>query len=85
MRESVAMRTCREAVLDAFMRLERRQGRRAFRVGEIVAETLAGDPQFKGSPVRTHGTSRMCADAPDHHAVTYDDLDRVGPGLYARR
>jgi hypothetical protein len=79
------MRACRDAVLDAFKPLERRHDRRAFRLDEIVAETLAGDPQFRESTVRTHVASRMCADAPDHHAVTYEDLDRVAPGIYARR
>jgi len=67
-----------DAVLDAFERLERRHARRAFRVDEIVAHTLAGDSQFKESTVRTHVISRMCAIAPDHHAVTYDDLDSRG-------
>ena len=26
----------------------------------------------------------MCANAPIHHAVHYNDLERVGPGLYRR-
>ena len=27
----------------------------------------------------------MCTNAPDHHAVVYDDLERVGPGMYRLR
>jgi hypothetical protein len=78
-------RTCRDAVLDAFTRLERRCGSRDFPLAEIVTETLARDPQFAESTVRTHVTSRMCASAPDHHPTTYPDLERLGRGRYRRR
>ena len=79
------MRTCRDAVLDAFERLETRSGRRAFPLVEIVTETLRHDPQFRESTVRTHIVSRMCADAPDHHATVHNDLERVARGIYSRR
>jgi len=79
------VRTCRDAVLDAFRRLEHRHGRRDFRVDEIVNETLADDQQYKEPTVRTHITSRMCMDAPDHHATVYADLTRIRRGVYRRR
>lgn len=78
------MRTCRDAVLDAFTRLERRHGRRNFRIDEIVRETLSRDPQYKATTIRTHVTSRMCSDAPDHHATVFADLARVDRGTYRR-
>lgn len=78
-------RTCREAVLDAFGRLERRHGRRDFQLADVVAETRVGDPQFAESTIRTHVTSRMCAEAPDHHGTTYADLSRLSRGRYQRR
>ncbi len=78
------MRTCRDAVLDALSRLERRHGRSDFQLHEIVAETLAYDPRYKESTVRTHVTSRMCIEAPDHHASIYGDLTRVDRGIYRR-
>jgi hypothetical protein len=71
-------RTCRDAIIDAFVRLERRHGRRDFQLAEIVTETLAENPKLMESTVRTHVTSRMCVDAPDHHGTTYSDLTRVG-------
>jgi hypothetical protein len=55
-------------VLDAVGRLERRHGRQNLELHEIVTETLAQDPQFKESTVRT-----------------FDDLERVGRGVYRRR
>lgn len=78
-------RTCRDAVLDAFTRLERRHGRNTFDLTEVVTETLTIDPGFAESTVRTHVTSRMCADAPDHHGTVYADLERVDRGRYRRR
>lgn len=72
-------------MLDAFERLERRHGRTDFELAEVITETLSADPQFKESTVRTHVTSRMCADAPDNHGTVYDDLARVDRGLYRRR
>lgn len=78
-------RTCREAVLDAFDRLERRHGRNTFDLADIVTETLAADPSFAESTIRTHVTSRMCADAPAHHGTVFADLERVDRGRYRRR
>ena len=76
--------TCREAVLESMRALVRRSGRQVFKVEEIVQEVLAHHA-FKENTVRTHITSRMCADAPDHHGTVYADLDRVGHGLYRLR
>jgi len=77
--------TCRDAVLDAIVRLERRRGGNTFALSDIVTETMALDPPFAESTVRTHVTSRMCANAPDHHGTVYADLERVGRGRYRRR
>lgn len=81
----VGVRTCRDAVLDAFTRLERRHGRTTFQLEEVVAETLAHDRQYKESTVRTHVTSRMCVNAPENHASVYGDLIRVDRGMYRRQ
>jgi len=77
-------RTCRDAVLDALERLESRHGRRTFLLKDLVDEVLSAGEPFLESTVRTHITSRMCANSPDHHAVTYEDLERVGRGQYRR-
>lgn len=78
-------RTCRDAVLDSFARLERRHGREDFALGEVVSDTLADDGAFTEATIRTHITSRMCADAPDHHGTVYADLERGARGRYRRR
>lgn len=79
------MTTGRDAVLDAFGRLERRHGRQDFRLAEVVAEVLAVSDSYKESTIRTYITSRMCGNAPDHHGSTVDDLERVDRGRYRRR
>lgn len=79
------MTTCREEVLGAFERLERRHGRTDFELADVVSEVLAVSTSYAESTIRTHITSRMCRDAPDHHARTFEDLERVDRGLYRRR
>lgn len=52
---------------------------------EQVAAMRAQGCRYAESTVRTHVTSRMCADTPNHHARTYDDLIRVDRGRYCLR
>lgn len=77
--------TCREAVLDAFRRLEARDDRTEFDLAEIVAEVMSETTRYTESTIRTHVTSRPCANAPDNHAVVHDDLERVRRGVYRLR
>jgi hypothetical protein len=77
--------TCREEVLDAMASLMRRHGRTEFKLDEIVQEVLGGTDAFKESTIRTHVTSRMCANAPDHHGTVYADLERTSRGYYRLR
>lgn len=74
--------TCRDEILMAFAALERRTGREAFSPAEILSEMRRTGTAYADSTIRTHVVSRMCANAPDHHAVTYGDLERVDAGLY---
>lgn len=77
--------TCREAVLAAFERLERRNDRESFNLFEVVQEVMAQNGAFAESTIRTHVTSVMCAQAPKNHGTVYSDLDRVARGRYRRR
>ena len=78
------MRTCRQEILDAMVRLERCHDRTAFSPSEIVAEVALKGIGHAESTVRTHIVSAMCTNAPPNHAVRYDDLERIAPGLYRR-
>lgn len=76
--------TCRDEVVAAFERLERRNGRREFDLVDVVQEVL-GSTDYRESTIRTHVTSRMCAEAPANHGTVYADLERVSRGRYRRR
>ena len=51
-------------------------------MGEIVDHMARQGTRYRESTIRTHVTSRLCVDAPDHHAVRYPDLVRVERGRY---
>lgn len=77
--------TCRAEVLAAFERLERRHGRREFDLVDVVQEVLARTSAYEESTIRTHITSRMCAEAPAHHGTVYADLERAARGRHRWR
>jgi len=53
-----------------------------FTVEAIVAELRRSGCTHSESTIRTHVTSRMCANAPDHHPVVYLDFWRIAHGVY---
>jgi hypothetical protein len=77
--------TAREQILGAIGAVTLRAGRETFSPDEIVRELHRLGSPYSDSTIRTHITSRMCANAPGHHGVTYDDLERVGRGEYRLR
>jgi hypothetical protein len=74
--------SAREEILAAARKLAGRSPDRSFTLMEIIAETRRSSSRYAESTIRTHVTSRMCADSPDHHGTTYDDLERLGRGRY---
>jgi len=74
--------SCRDEVLLAAQNLSRRSGNGEFTLAEIIKLMERQGTNYSESTIRTHVVSRMCANAPDHHAVTYSDLERVGHGIY---
>ena len=54
----------------------------SFSVEDVIKELRRRGSRYAESTIRTHVTSRMCANAPDHHAVTYADLLRTAAGRY---
>lgn len=72
--------TARQAVLLAFQDLQSTTGREAFKPQEIVDWARQQFPEFSERTIRTHVVSRMSGGG--HHTVTYEDLERIGRGLY---
>jgi hypothetical protein len=77
--------TCRVDGMAAMKSLERRHGPRAFKRDEIVQEVQALGTTYRESTIRTHVTSKMCGNAPDHHSGVYNDLERVSHGHHRMR
>jgi len=77
--------TARDEILAALPAVRARTGRETFSPDNVIAELARRGSPYKESTIRTHIVSRMCSDAPDHHAKTFDDLERVGHGLYRCR
>lgn len=77
--------TCRDEIIMTFRELARRSGRDTVSTAEILDEMKRRGSRYRESTIRTHVVSRLCGDAPDHHAVVYDDLERAGHGLYRLR
>lgn len=74
--------TARTEILDALPALRARLGRATFTPAEVVDELQRRGTTLAPRTIRTHVTSRMCSNAPDNHAVVFEDLIRVARGLY---
>ena len=77
--------TAREEILAALPAICARSDEGPFTPQDVIDELRRRGSSYAPSTIRTHIVSRMCSDAPDHHAVTYDDLERVVEGRYRRR
>lgn len=77
--------TARQEILEAIPAVRARLGRDTFSPQEVIDELHRRGSCYSDSTIRTHIVSRMCADAPDNHAVVYADLARVAPGAYRLR
>lgn len=71
--------TARDEILAGVRRLPNE----TFTITDVLRE-MEGT-SYSERTIRTHITSRMCADAPDHHGTTYDDLERLGHDRYRLR
>jgi hypothetical protein len=77
--------SARQEILTAARKLAGRSPDASFTLMEILTELRRADTRYAESTIRTHVTSRMCADSPDHHATTFDDFERLGRGRYRLR
>jgi len=61
-----------------------RKGINEFSIPEVLGEMQRQGTlnRYSVSTIRTHVTSRCCANAPDNHAVTYQYFRRIRHGVY---
>lgn len=76
--------TAREQILAAIEHISLGPGD-TFTVSDVLRELKTRGTDLKESTIQTHIRSRMCDNSPDNHGTTYDDLERVGRGLYRLR
>lgn len=74
--------TCRDEILVCANKVMQQSGQNYFTIPEIVRCMEQLGSRYAESTIRTHIVSRMCANAPDNHAVTYRDLERTDRGEY---
>ena len=74
--------TARDDILAALPAVRQRTGSDTFTAQDVVDQLNRAGTSYAESTIRTHVTSRMCANAPDNHARVYADLERVAPGRY---
>jgi hypothetical protein len=74
--------TARDDILAALPSIVARSVDGSFQPQDVIDELRRRGSAYAESTIRTHVVSRMCADAPDHHARTYDDLERLAHGRY---
>jgi hypothetical protein len=74
--------TARDEILATVQKLAGQSSDGTFTLMQVLTEMRRAGSRYAESTIRTHVTSRMCADAPIHHARTYDDLERLGNGRY---
>jgi hypothetical protein len=74
----------RDEILDAIDALLVRSGANSVTVEAVLFELRRRGTTYAESTIRTMMTSHMCANAPDHAAKTFKDLERVGRGSYRR-
>jgi hypothetical protein len=84
-RPKICLMTARDEILDALPVICSRTVDGTFTPEDVIDGLRRRGSTYAPSTIRTHVVSRMCANAPDHHARTYDDLERVANGRYRRR
>jgi hypothetical protein len=77
--------SCRDEILICAKKLIKYKGENEFTIRDILECMRRHGTKHLDSTIRTHITSRLCANAPDHHAVTYSDLERIARGVYRLR
>jgi hypothetical protein len=74
--------TARDDVLAASRALASRSEDGTFSLANVISELRRRRSVYEESTIRTHVTSKMCRNAPDHQDTAYNDLEQVGRGRY---
>jgi hypothetical protein len=74
--------TCRDELLLATRAIVKAKGDNRFTPKEAIEFMKKNNTTYADSTISTHITSRCCRNAKQHHAVTYNDYEALGNGVY---
>ncbi|MDN7227339.1 hypothetical protein QWY15_08555 [Planococcus sp. N064] len=74
--------TARDEILSAVKVITQERQAKSFKLEEVLILMKSRETTYKESTIRTHITSRCCANSPNHHGSVYNDYERIGKGLY---
>lgn len=74
--------TCREQILSAAKQITLSKNQNKFTISEILNYLTQQNSPYKESTILTHIILKCVAMHPNNHAVTYNDLTRIKPGVY---
>lgn len=77
--------TARDEILAAVRTVVAASPDHTFAITDVIAELRRRGSTYTDSTIRTHVSSRMCVNAPQHHGLVYPDLERVGAARYRLR
>ncbi len=76
--------TCRDEILMCVEKIIRNTGRNKFSLTDILDCMKQNRTTYPEGTIRTEIVSRLCKNAPVHHATAYSDLERIGHGIYKK-
>lgn len=74
--------TCRDELLIIIRNLVSESEKNEFSLDEVFKLAKEKRIKYSDSTIKTHLSSRMCINSPQHHQTKYDDLERIKRGLY---
>ncbi len=76
------MNTCREELLTIIKDFVKNKGENKIYLSEIIKLAKEKKINYSESTIKTHISSKMCKNSPQHHQTKYNDLERISRGLY---
>jgi len=74
--------TCREEVLECVHAILEASGETEFSTPQVLLCMVRRRSRYQATTIRTHISSKMCANAPKNHGVRTNGFVRVAHGRY---
>jgi hypothetical protein len=74
--------SCRDELLSTVRSIVKSKGINEFTPKEVIESMQKNMTAYKESTIRTHIVSKCCINSNRHHAVVYNDYERIGAGTY---